>query len=149
MPGALNPDYRITDRTLPVATTTTELTTNYTNGVNSSRNSTVVRSDPDFIDPGLRIDRIDRLPGAKLENYSRKLRPRQTYHGCANASRHVYRLSASTHINCLIKFLAESLMSSQYGASNSNSPAKEIIIIGLGRFIFFCGYLRLKRRLRQ
>lgn len=49
-------------------------------------------------------------------------RPPPTHQGCASASLHVYRCSTLTHIRCRMKSLAESLISSQYGESNSNSP---------------------------
>lgn len=49
-----------------------------------------------------------------------------TYHGCPRACLQVYRFSTSTHIKFRMKSLAESLISSQYGESNSNSPAKDI-----------------------
>lgn len=45
-----------------------------------------------------------------------------THHGWARACLHVYRLSTSTHIRCWIKSFADSLISSQYGESNSKSP---------------------------
>lgn len=47
-----------------------------------------------------------------------------TYHGCARACLQVYRFSTSTHINLLMNSFAESLISSQYGESNSKSPSK-------------------------
>uniref|UniRef100_A0A2M3ZS12 Putative secreted peptide n=1 Tax=Anopheles braziliensis TaxID=58242 RepID=A0A2M3ZS12_9DIPT len=43
-------------------------------------------------------------------------------HGCASACLQVKRRSTFTHISCRIKSFAESLISSQYGESNSNSP---------------------------